>query len=179
MLVREYRDPLSRYAEGILESPGGGDDVVQEVFIRLWTRREALGGEGSLRSLLYTMTRHTAIDERRRAHRAEAKAAMTPGPRAAPSPYETAVEAELAERASAAVAALPARRQEVFRLVRECGLSYGEVAGVMGISQQTVANHMSLALASLRDALASVMVEPGGEGRVMGRARDVSSGETK
>lgn len=61
----------------------------------------------------------------------------------------------LADRAAAAVAALPAPRQEVFRLVRQCGLSYGEVTSVMGISHETVAVQMSLALASLRQALAT------------------------
>jgi RNA polymerase sigma factor (sigma-70 family) len=178
-LVREYREPLRRYAERILETQGGGDDVVQEVFIRLWTRRGALGGEGSLRSLLYTMTRNAAIDEHRRARRAAEKTAQIPEPSSAASPYESTVEGELAGRAAAAVSALPARRQEVFRLIRECGLSYEEVAGVMEIAPQTVANHMSLALASLREVLASVMVEDAGEDRVMGGAHDVSPGETK
>ena len=72
----------------------------------------------------------------------------------------------LADRAAAAVAALPGPRQEVFRLVRQCGLSYEEVTRVMEISHEAVADQMSLALASLRRALAvnpaaSAAVPPG------------------
>jgi RNA polymerase sigma-70 factor (ECF subfamily) len=55
--------------------------------------------------------------------------------------------------AAAAVTRLPERRREVFRLVREEGLSYQEIAEIMGLSTQTVANHMSLAMADLRAAL--------------------------
>lgn len=177
LLVGAYWGSLTRYAEGIVTSPGRGDDVVQEVFIRLWTRRQTLAGRGSLRSLLYTMTRNAAIDERRRERRDAERAAACDPPAPGRSPLENAVERELRERAAAAITALPTRRQEVFRLVREGGLSYQEVADVMEISLQTVANHMSLALASLRETLAPTlgeaipgpgMVEPGTRFRVIG-----------
>ena len=45
------------------------------------------------------------------------------------------------------------------RLAREEGLTYAEIAGVMGVSPQTVANQMSLALADLRRALEPHLVE--------------------
>jgi len=171
-LVELYWEPLARYAEGILERGEGGDDVAQEVFVRLWSRRGSLGQEGSLRAFLYSMARNAAIDERRRERRHAARAALADPPAACPSPLDGAEESELAERAAAAVAALPPRRREVFRLVREGGMSYADVAAVMDISPQTVANHMSLALASLRDALgrgtSGQMVEPAIRLRVMG-----------
>ena len=159
-LVEAYREPLARYADSILDGLGSEDDVVQEVLIRLWIRREALATEGSLRSLLYTMTRNQAVDERRRSQRAAEREKAWEPSTSRGSPFENAVERELEERAQIAVAALPARRQEVFRLVREGGLSYQEVSTVMGISPQTVANHMSLALAALRGALASTLGQP-------------------
>ena len=59
--------------------------------------------------------------------------------------------------AEEAVARLTPRRQEIFRLVRENGLSYREVAEVLDLSPQTVANLMSLALADLRAALGPIL----------------------
>jgi RNA polymerase sigma-70 factor (ECF subfamily) len=69
------------------------------------------------------------------------------------TPYEDVQGAELQRLAAAAVSRLPERRREVFRLAREEGLSYQEIADILGLSTQTVANHMSLALADLRTAL--------------------------
>lgn len=88
-------------------------------------------------------------------------ALLRPGGRAGEAPPSpdggsgATADGALADRAAAAVSALPARRQEVFRLVRRHGLSYEEVARVLEMPLETVAEHMSLALASLRAALAS------------------------
>lgn len=59
-----------------------------------------------------------------------------------------------------ALAALPRRRREVFELVRFHGLSHAEVAEVLEISTQTVANHVSRALSELRANLDDVLGDP-------------------
>ena len=63
--------------------------------------------------------------------------------------------AQLEDAVAAAVEALPPRRREVFRLARERGFSYPEIAEITELSRQTVANHMSLAFSDLR-----VMLRP-------------------
>lgn len=156
-LVAAYWDTLVPFADRILDGHADPQDVVQEAFIRLWARRERWAEDGSLRALLYTVTRNAALDERRRSARGErvARSADPPTPRAQPS--EDAETEELRRAAEEAVAALPPKRQEVFRLSREQGLTYAEIAEVMGVSPQTVANQMSLALADLRSALAPLL----------------------
>ena len=152
-LLHAYWPPLVRFARRM--SPGADDpqDVVQDVFVRLWKRRGSLKVDGSVQALLFTMTRNAALDGiRRRDRQSRALAGYEgPGPEALPSQI-TAAE-ELTSAARAAVAALPPKRGEVFRLVREEGLSYEEVAEILSLSPQTVANHMSLAMADLRKAL--------------------------
>jgi RNA polymerase sigma-70 factor (ECF subfamily) len=61
---------------------------------------------------------------------------------------------ELGRIIARAVDALPPRRRDVFVLVRYHGLSYREAAQVLDLAPQTVANHLSMALANLRDSLA-------------------------
>lgn len=153
-LVDAYWDTLVQFAGRVLGGQADPQDVVQEAFIRIWTYRERWGADGSVRSLLYTVTRNAALDELRKQARGEraAQATKSPVPPAAPS--DDAQAAQLREAASEAVEALPPKRREVFRLAREEGLTYSEIATVVGISAQTVANHMSLALADLRTALA-------------------------
>jgi RNA polymerase sigma-70 factor (family 1) len=153
-LQTAYWARLVQYADRFLEGGSDPQDVVQEAFIRLWTHRERWTPEGSLRSLLYTVTRNAALDERRRVAR-RAKASLSvdpPGGRAGPD--DQAIAEELLQAAAEAVSRLPPKRQEVFRLAREEGLAYAEIARVMDVSPQTVANQMSLALGDLRRALA-------------------------
>lgn len=159
-VMEAYWSVLVQYAGRILDGGSDPQDVVQEAFIRLWSRRERWSTEGSVRSLLYTVTRNAALDERRRQARGE-KAAMAADPPNAPSlPSADAAAVQLRQAAADAVSGLPPKRQEVFRLAREQGLSYAEIATVMGVSPQTVANQMSLALSDLRKALAPHLEPP-------------------
>lgn len=152
-LMGSHWEPLVGFAHRILAGAGDPEDMVQTAFVRLWTRRRELSETGSLKSLLYTIVRNACLDELRKDRRRE-KARKGADPQRPPrTPYEDVQGAELQRLAAAAVSRLPERRREVFRLAREEGLSYVEIAEVMGLSTQTVANHMSLAMADLRTAL--------------------------
>jgi RNA polymerase sigma-70 factor (ECF subfamily) len=70
------------------------------------------------------------------------------------SPDDDLENIELRALIVEAVDSLPSRRRQVFILVRHSGLSYREAAAVLDLSTQTVANHLSLALADLRESLA-------------------------
>ncbi len=153
LLVATYWHRLVRFVEGFLDQEGSGEDVVQEAFVRLWMRRAELRFEGSLRAFLFTMARNAAIDERRRSGRRAVLATRADPPVAPPSPVAHLEASELRAAAHAAISALPPRRREVFRLARTEGLSYREIADVMGLSPQTVANQMSRALTELHKAL--------------------------
>jgi RNA polymerase sigma-70 factor (ECF subfamily) len=158
-LLEIHWGPLVRYARRMLPEPDEAQDVVQEAFVRLWARRTRWTVEGSRRALLFTITRRAALDELRRRDRRGRAARAFQGPAPPTLPSQDAAADELKAAAAAAVASLPPKRQEVFRLVREAGLSYAEVAEVMDVSPQTVANQMSLALSDLRQALRHHMPE--------------------
>ncbi|MGW8268041.1 MAG: RNA polymerase sigma-70 factor [Longimicrobiales bacterium] len=145
--------PLVAYARRILPDDLDPQDVVQEAFVRLWARRAQLREDGSLKALLYTTVRNASLDQLRTSRRRQKLQAAGPQPVRPRTPYEDVHGAELQRLAAGAVARLPEKRQEVFRMVREEGLSYREAATVLGLSEQTVANHMSLALADLRAAI--------------------------
>jgi len=154
-ILGRYWGPVARYATALLIDGDEAEDAAQECFIRLWERRESWVSEGSLRGLLFQIVRNLAFDARRQ-DRARARAALaareTPPPR---TPEQHTESGELRTLIETAIRALPERRREVFVLVRCDGLPHREVARLLGISPQTVANHLSLALSDLRDALAS------------------------
>jgi len=152
-LMDAYWAPLVGFAHRFLAGAGDAEDVVQNAFVRLWSRRRELQEAGSLRSLLYTIARNGCLDELRKRNRREKAQESAIPPPSPKTPYEDVQGAELQRLAASAVARLPERRREVFRLAREEGLSYQEIAEVMDLSPQTIANHMSLAMADLRTAL--------------------------
>ena len=118
---------------------------------RLWARRDTWK-DGNVRALLYRIVRHRALDILKSpgsAGSAEALAGLV----SPESPVAALEASEFKTAAAAAVEALPPRRREVYRLVREHGLSHERIADITGLSRQTVANHMSLALSDVRTML--------------------------
>ena len=152
-IMEKYWGPLVGFAHRILAGMGDPEDMVQTAFVRLWSRRRELAEDGSFRSLLYTVVKNACLDELRKGGRRERAQEGANPPTSPRTPYEDVQGAELQRLAAAAVARLPERRREVFRLAREEGLTYQEISEMMGLSPQTVANHMSLAMADLRTAL--------------------------
>jgi len=154
VILERYWAPVVRFATGFLHSRDAAEDVAQETFVRLWERRDAWQREGSLRALLFRITRNLCLDEIRRRsarERADRQASQQTW-------HSTAAEhverEELGRIIARAVDTLPPRRRDVFVLVRYHGLSYREAAQVLDLAPQTVANHLSMALADLRDSLA-------------------------
>lgn len=154
-LLEETWTPLVRYVEGRAGSLDTAQDIAQEAFVRLWERRERWSG-GSPRAVLFRIARNEALDRERKRdvrHRLSDEVAARSA-RRPPSPAEELEADELRRAIVLAVGDLPERRREVFELVRYRGLTYAEVAEVTGLSSQTVANHVSLALQDLRTRLA-------------------------
>lgn len=154
LLVR-YWESVVRVASQFLDSWDSAEDVAQETFIRLWERREDWGLDGSVRGLLFRIARNAAIDARRKRSADERAAAHVPEHSPIDPPDQVTEQRELEGAIGRALGALPERRREVFILVRHHGLSYKETAEALELSPQTVANHMSLALADLRTHLES------------------------
>lgn len=126
------------------------EDLVQEVFIRLWRSRENLDPEKSIQAYLYRTAHHLAIDHLRKKIREVETASHLPEPRCAEL-RETAFEER--ERIRKAIDALPENQRLVFCLSRDEGLKYTEIARVMNISIKTVETHMNKALKKLRKSL--------------------------
>lgn len=154
VLQREWTGLVS-YAQRLTDDNDLAEDLAQRAFVRLWQRREALDPAGSVRALLYRTTRNLAIDTlRTRRNRSRLLGILQRRRRHSETPEDQLGRRELSGAIDAAIAELTPRRREAFRLCRLNGLSQQEAAEVMGLSVQTVANHVSAALKHIRDALA-------------------------
>lgn len=158
--LRLYWPSLVSYLERWTGSPDFAEDVAQQAFLRLWDRRAEWRLAGSVRALIFRIARNLAISEYRRLDartRAEASYATDRPDRIDPSPLDVLESRRLEAALEREIGALPERRREAFILRHIHGLSYREIAEIMGISEQTVANQLSRAVVALRRALAPLL----------------------
>jgi len=163
-LFRELYPPLFAFAQRFVHSPEAAEDLVVDVFVRVWERHAEWKLRGGPRGYLFTAVRNEALAwlrRRRMVERAHAQAvrderrpAMGSGPPASDSEVQVR---ELAEAAERAVEQLPGRTREAFVLHRRHGLSYAEVADAMGISVKTVEVHIGRAFRALRVQLGAFL----------------------
>ena len=159
-LYRAHADAIFGFAVQRLGDRGMAEDLVQEVFTRVWRNAEDFDlRQGSFRAWLYGIARHAVIDmERRRAVRPSLAAE---GRAAAIEPTVEPIEqAILRWQIRGALARLTPEHREVVRLVRFEGLSLAEVAQRTGLPLGTVKSRLSYALRALRLALEEAGVVP-------------------
>jgi RNA polymerase sigma-70 factor (ECF subfamily) len=155
LLIDEHWRPLLGYATRIIDDRDSAEDIVQETFIRLWERRSDWDPRASARVILYTIVRNLALNGRKSAKVRDRwdvqRRVLRPSPIPAP---DDALEAdELTLALQEAIEALPPRRREILLLSRYDSLSRSEIAELLSLSPQTVANHLALAISDLRERL--------------------------
>lgn len=156
-LFRQYYRQLCGFALGYVKETDQAEDIVQELFARLWQEREGLTIQVSVKSYLFAAVRNRCLNA------LATKKHMRPldEERDDLPASEGRGEEEHAERSArvlAAVEALPTERRRIFRLSRNEGLKYQEIAERLDISVKTVENQMGKALKTLREELADLLL---------------------
>jgi len=150
-LFRDYFPPLMAFARKILGDEEDAREVVQQVFINLWEKRERLDLSTSLKSYLFTSVHHRSLNVIR--DRKKFSSAEVPD---VAGEWDVSVQIESLElegKIREVIESLPEKCREVFELNRFEGLKYSEIAARLGISVKTVENQMTKALKILRDQL--------------------------
>ena len=140
----------------IVFAPDVAEELVQDVFFKLWNKREQLAEIDALKTYLYRAARNTALNHLRRqklelAH--EEREAVKGEPSTVESTDDSASTAEVTEAVRRAIHRLPPRCREIFLMSRDGGLTYNEIASDLGLSVKTVETQMGRALKSLRVSL--------------------------
>jgi RNA polymerase sigma-70 factor (ECF subfamily) len=152
---RDWYPRLAEYAAHLTASRDTAEDAVQEVFVALWRRRDALPEADKLAAYLHRAVRNRALNQLRSGQRADSLDDRNESRLGQPDTAHAAVEEEeLHVALERALATLGARTREAFLLSRRQGLTYNEIATTMDISVKTVETMMGRALRALRELLA-------------------------
>lgn len=158
-VYKHYLRPLHGYAMSILKDEDIAEGMVQNVFLRLWERKERLSFSGSLQAYLYgavyneclNYLRHQKVKGNHQLHIAH----QMKDNEAAPGNGMELLD--LKEKLQLALNELPEKCRTVFQLSRFEDLKYQEIADRLGLSLKTVEAHMGKALKMLRLKLAEYL----------------------
>lgn len=153
-LVRREYPRLAELAYVMLQHRADAEDVVQEVLLGVWRHRERIDFDDPAPYLVRAV-RNRVLSRRRQRGTEWRWLRLHPHQPSSTPPATRLEHDELLRDFDAAVRALPERRREIFVLHRVNGLSYAQIASVLGISVKTVENQMGRALDRLRKALRS------------------------
>jgi RNA polymerase sigma-70 factor (ECF subfamily) len=143
-----FQPSLLQFAVSILKSKELSEEIVSDVFIKIWQKRQHLDKIDNLQFYLFTAVKNRAINK---LHEQKKNPAISIDE--APveirsiyhDPEQKLISAEMIREIHAAIQQLPSRCRLIFKLVKEDGLKYKEVAELLHISLKTVENQMSLA----------------------------------
>jgi len=152
-IYRLYANRLYGNLLKLIKSETICQEILQDVFLKVWDSRKKIDTEKSFRSFLFKIGENKVFDYYRKAARDKRKQAEFISN--ALAACDSADDAIFAEEKSAilqkAIDALPAQRQQVFRLCKLEGKSYKEVSEQLGISVSTISDHIVKATKSIRD----------------------------
>lgn len=145
-LVADYGDRLRRFASR-LSGPETAEDIVQEVFLRVYRSVRSFDPTGSLPAWIFTIASNLCVDQLRR--RPLQVRARTPEP----DPSDAAVRRESRDSLLQAIASLPDSQKRVFLLREEAGLTFREIAELLQCPLGTALGRMHAAMETLRKSL--------------------------
>ncbi|MBI1306698.1 MAG: RNA polymerase sigma-70 factor [Bacteroidetes bacterium] len=157
LVFRTYYAELCHFANKYLKSEAESEELVQDVFCRLWQKLDSISIQTSLKSYLYSSVRNASFNFLKHQLLIQQHAENYTKQNDA---FETDSQVEVGELQSqiaAAISKLPDRCREVFMLSRQRGLKYREIADEMNISVKTVEVQMGKALSILRKELQSYL----------------------
>jgi RNA polymerase sigma-70 factor (ECF subfamily) len=155
VLFRQYYQMLCGYALRFVKDADTAEEIVQDLFYRLWEKRAELQINSSVKSYLFSAVHNRCLKyiEHRNVETRYRNYYLLHGSEIDSEPHDAAGIHELQAIINATLDALPERCGRIFRLNRFEGLKYHEIAQKLSISVKTVEANMGKALKLLRKNL--------------------------
>jgi RNA polymerase sigma-70 factor, ECF subfamily len=151
-LFDDYFDALCRYAYSIVRDMDDAEDAVQKTFCKLWDQRGELNIHTSISFYLYRMVHNDCLNriKQKKLHQEHNLNYSNMVHTDNDTVNDYMASTELQEAINKALDTLPPQCRRVFELSRNEQLSYAEIAEELGISNNTIENHISKALKLMR-----------------------------
>ena len=152
-LFHNYYSYLCAFATKVILNPEAAEEIVQDFFVKLWENRTDITIDTSVKNYLFRSVKNRCLNhikhEKVKLQHTENVLKNTQNHQTNHQFYEV----YLADEIERSIEELPAKRREIFRLSRQEGLKYREIAERMNLSVKTVEAQMGLAIKYLREKL--------------------------
>jgi len=154
-IVGLYYQPLFGYVMSMVREKETAEELVQDVFVNFWAKREKINITSSLKAYLYRAARnHTLNYIKRRNFELNYQRSLADKMSVQHNDTEQAFHySELEKKLHDSIEALPEKRKEIFKMSRFEDLTYKEIAATLDIPVRQVHYQIGLALKELRSKL--------------------------
>ncbi|NLR59136.1 RNA polymerase sigma-70 factor [Chitinophaga polysaccharea] len=143
---------LYQFAFAFVKQRQPAEEIVNDVFVKLWEKRHQLDKIGQIRVYLYVAVKNAALNQLRRSSiftETDLDSLHVQHFRLEADTEQLLLTHELQQAIASAVEQLPPKCKMIFKLVKQDELSYKEVAGILGISPKTVDAQLAIAVKKL------------------------------
>ena len=156
-LFHRYYPTFFAFARGMLKDAGAAEDIIQNVFMKIWIHREALDETMSIKNYIYVLSKREVFNYLRAKYNTHVVLTedMMTLEQSSSTDEPTTDYRELREAVQSVIDTMPPKRRSVFCLSRFKSLTNQEIADKLGISIRTVEKHIELALRTFKEQLGS------------------------
>ena len=147
---------LFQFAKTLVKSKEPAEEIISDVFIKIWEKRKDLEKIENLKLYLYVSTRNLSynyLDKQKRSATNALDNVQAEFTSVYFDPEQLLITADMLTRIQKAIDQLPPKCKMIFRLAKEDGLKYREVAEILNISVKTVENQLAIAVQKIGSAV--------------------------
>ena len=151
-IYNNYRNKIYSIAFELTESTTVSEEIVQDVFLKIWVKRDSLHEVEHFRAYLFTITRNYVFTALKRIARKESieVSAVQDAPLYDHDTEDRVLNNEYTRILQAAIDRLPEQQKQVYNLIKKEGLKREEAAAALHLSPETVKTHLAQAMRSIR-----------------------------
>ena len=158
-LMRYYYPGLLSFAHSVVKDRQLCEELIQDIFVKLWENRKTLATINNLSNYLYISVKYSSFATLKKKKPIDYDGFGDSFPASYTNVDTRLISQENLLKVSDAINQLPPKCRLIFRLIKDEGMKYSDVAGILDISVKTVEAQMTIALKQLSEHLRPVLPE--------------------
>jgi RNA polymerase sigma-70 factor (ECF subfamily) len=154
-LFERYAPRIYKFSLSYFKNKTDSEELVQEVFLKIWEKREMLDHSKNIKSFIFKLAVNTIYDfiRRKNIEVAFIEFTKTNFPVESDDTWQSVIFEDMKQNLQDLVEQLPVQQQKIFHLSKTEGLSNEEIAEKLNLSKRTVENHLYRAISTLKEQL--------------------------